>query len=339
MKLYELYFLEQKWMKLLRQGKLSKKSIARIKKSSIVKPVDTWLSGIDRGSDTKLLNMGAKVSNVPNQSYIRLMQKVGDKIKKQIINKVYQIHGVKLKPEQIKIEIPKVGKQFKSKIKIKINGIEQPYQIWTAHGVFPSTTRANVHMPSNYTKKEIGDMIQTKAHEVDEIDVTKQMLKKYRRARMLATKAGMGGKKSLSYAKRRENILKQKPKDQPGKVVQLRGGQHMSDEVLRRERERGLVANSLYGKKGGMVELTKVRKQTGEYKNLPFSKKEIAKYDNAEIKAMPQKSKELQQRVLKLPLKERQRRYKLSKDELLKSGASHRVKRVALRRYRQWYGL
>ena len=59
---------------------------------------------------------------------------------------------------------------------------------------------------------------------------------------------------------------------------------HISSEVLRKERELVRTAKALYGKKAGGQQVSKLRKQTGEYVGLP-SKRKISKTERAARKA------------------------------------------------------
>lgn len=100
----------------------------------------------------------------------------------------------------------------------------------------------NLARTKTLKNKNIGDDILTKRHEIDEVGLHKK----------LSSSSNVGVNSSL--------------------------GSHVSDEVLRREKELMDTSKSLYSNKRGNLNITKFRKQTGEYDILP-SKKEIKKMD------------------------------------------------------------
>ena len=118
--------------------------------------------------------------------------------------------------------------------------------------VNPGGVKRRIHIATGVKKKEQGKGILFKRHETDEM---------------------------------RTAVKQSKSKDFKGSIVMLRQDVgHMSSEVLRKERELVRTAKALYGKKAGGKEISKLRKQTGEYSDLG-SKRAIAKADKALRKA------------------------------------------------------
>ena len=64
MKLYEEYFLENKWLELLRQGKLSKDAVRRIQQAGLAKSKEAWTKGLEKGNENLIRKLGIKQSNV-----------------------------------------------------------------------------------------------------------------------------------------------------------------------------------------------------------------------------------------------------------------------------------
>lgn len=62
MKLYEKYFIEQKWMKLLRQGKLGKDALRRIQKSGLAKSARKWTTGVNTGAENIAKKKGTTIA-------------------------------------------------------------------------------------------------------------------------------------------------------------------------------------------------------------------------------------------------------------------------------------
>jgi len=114
--------------------------------------------------------------------------------------------------------------------------------------VNPGGVKRRIHVATGAKKKEQGKRILFNRHETDEV---------------------------------RSAVKQSKSKAFKGSIVPLRPDVgHMSSEVLRKERELVRTAKALYGKKAGGKEISKFRKQSGEYSDLG-SKRAIAKADKA----------------------------------------------------------
>jgi hypothetical protein len=110
----------------------------------------------------------------------------------------------------------------------------------------PGGGKRRIHVASGVKKKEYGMATQFKRHEAGEIQsAVKQSKSKLSKGTIMPLKPEYG---------------------------------HMSDEVLRKERELTRTSKALYGKKAGGKQISKMRKQSGEYAQLgKRGKKEIAK--------------------------------------------------------------
>jgi len=114
--------------------------------------------------------------------------------------------------------------------------------------VSPGGGRRRVHVATGVKKKEYGIATQFKRHEAGEIQ---------------------SAVKQSKFKKSKGTVLPLKPEYG-----------HMSDEVLRKERELTRTSKALYGKKAGGKQISTMRKQTGEYAQLgKKSKRAIAKSD------------------------------------------------------------
>jgi len=165
-----------------------------------------------------------------------------------------------------------------------------------AHAV-TSTKKSTMHVPSGLSKKQQGLSTLIKRHETDEVRM---------------------GKKKLKAAK--ANLSSLQPTSSYG---------HLSDEVLRREKELTNTAAALYGKKSGANTLRKLRKQTGEYDAIKhMTKKDIAKQDKALTTQIKNATKQEIDAIKKLSPEQRKEVIKGYKQQLKATMPTNVYKRV-----------
>ena len=108
---------------------------------------------------------------------------------------------------------------------------------------------------------------------------------------------------------------------------------HISDEVLRKERELTRTAKALYGKKAGGKTVSKMRKQTGEYSQLgKKGKREIAKGEKELRKDMIQQIRDQRKEVKGMSPEEKKQWIAMVKRQLKGMFSPKDVKKV-LRQY------
>jgi len=246
--LYEevLYFVaESRWKRLLAAGKLTKKQLRRIQK---------YKGAPDPLYVKQLLKQG-KISQA-NQ-YIK---------KRGIVKSAKQwLAGVERGTQNI---LKRYGGKEKHKASVlyalisrdikprkPLTKITQSYS--QPMGTLALRTKhPSIHTvsPSRLKKKERGFATLAKRHEADEVRTAQ---------------------KTLRRTKSRSAV---------GIIARHQGGGHMSDEVLRKERELVRAAKALYGRHGGGREMEKLRKMSGEFYKKLGSKKEISKADRKAIR-------------------------------------------------------
>jgi len=120
---------------------------------------------------------------------------------------------------------------------------------WASHAkVAPGGKKSRVHVATGLKKKEQGLGTIIKRHETDEVVASKKLMK---------------GKRTRTAA------------------LPVSVSTHISDEVLRKERKLVNTAKALYGKETGGHKMAKIRKGTGEYKNMFSKSAEKAKRKDA----------------------------------------------------------
>lgn len=266
---YLNYLDENKWSKMVQAGKLGQASINRLTKAGVVKPVDKWLSGINKGTENIIKKTGGKVVNKPDMFYAN-QQGFSKDVGKNISN-VYKSHGTAT-----------FGKN-----------------------------RLHVPNSENIPKPQRVILPLVKRHEVDEIRIMNKLAKKYGMSKLAASQQWGG----------------------------LSKHGHVSDEVLRKEKELTDLGSKLYGRSSGAPQLTRIRRIGGEYENIG-TKKEIAKLNAKKIKETDKLMKQQKLDVSKLSPEEKQAyRKQIIRQILSMKGLSHVQKKLTIRKYLMSLGL
>jgi DNA-directed RNA polymerase subunit H (RpoH/RPB5) len=186
-----------------------------------------------------------------------------------------------------------------------------------AHGmVDPGGRKASMHVATGLKKKQqaLGTLI--KRHEADEITQGKKMYKLYGRKKMIVPTGSTG---------------------------------HMSDVILKKEKELTDFGKKMYGgKKIGTKTLDKYRannplaKQLGkehEYDFIKATNKEHAKHDKAVLNAIQDQYSSAKKQLKDFPVADRMVEFKKAIKDLKAKGVSRRNMKVAYRKLKDFFGV